>query len=534
MAEKNVTPDVLFIGAGIVGCLSALKMAKAGANVMMLDSGPPLHLGKIVENFRSSPLKGDFMDPYPAKPWAPQPKFSPVDNGYLIQKGPKPYTAMYLRGVGGTTWHWAAEIFRLMPNDMKIKTLYGVGRDWPISYAELEPYYYDAEVQIGVSGDTDLGSPRSKPYPMPAVPLPSSHKQMQELFKGTRYNVTTLSQGRNSVPYDGRPECCGNNNCMPICPIGAMYNGGMAAEKAIQAGVKIQANSVVYKIEADDKGRIQAVHYLDENKQSFRVVAKTFVLSASGLESPKLLLLSANDRFPSGLANSSGMVGKNLMDHPASGVEFFAKDPVWFGRGPQRSAAFNDFRDGDYRREYASTRIDIAATNPVRYLTEKLVAQGYYGNELNDKLAYQSKHYVLLKSLFEMLPETSNRIQLSTTEKDAWGIPKMEVYYDFPEYVNRAYDHCKDDFGNIAKAMGGTEITYTARGVYANNQHITGTMLMGNDPKDSVVDAQCRAHDHENLFIASTGVMPSSACVNSTLTGVALGLMMTDHALKSI
>lgn len=534
MPTSTQSADVVVIGAGIAGSLAALKMRKAGADVLILESGPPLFRDTIVENFRNSPFKGDFMDPYPPKPWAPQPKFTPADNGYLIQKGPDPYRAMYLRGTGGTTWHWAGQAFRLLPNDFKINSLYNVGRDWPISYNDIEPYYAEAERYIGVSGEYDEDSPRSGPYPMPPVAFPYGMERMRQRLSNTKYEVTNGPQARNSIPYDGRPACCGNNNCMPICPINAQYSGGVGARQAEAAGVKIVANAVVYRIEADDRGRIVAVHYLDPEKQSHRVTAKTFVLTANGVESPKLLLISKSDRYPNGIANSSDMVGRNLMDHPGSSVQFLADEPVWFGRGPQRPAAINSFRDGDYRKQFASTRIDIAATSPVRAVTESLVKQGYHGDELNRQIADQSARYVLLKSLFEMLPDPENRLVPSTTVKDAWGIPQLEVHYRFPEYVHTAYENVKTDFQKIVALMGGTNAIYSARGVYDNNQHITGTMMMGSDPKTSVVDATCRSHDHENLFIGGTGIMPTSACVNSTLTGTALSLMLAEHALKSI
>ncbi len=530
----SLSADVVVIGAGIAGSLAALKMVKAGASVLMLDSGPVIHRDEAVNYFRNSPFKGDFTEPYPAKPWAPQPKFIPHDNNYLIQKGPDPYLAQYLRGVGGTTWHWAGQAFRLLPNDMKINTLYGVGRDWPIGYQDLEHYYADAEAQMGVSGDDDLGSPRSGPYPLPGIPLPYGFDRLKQRLAPLGYVVGLGPQARNSIPYDGRPACCGNNNCMPVCPIDAQYHGGISARKAADAGVKIVANAVVYRIEADDKGTIQAVHYLDQNKQTHRVTGKRFVLTANGIESPKLLLLSTSDRFPDGIANSSGMVGRNLMDHPGTSVEFYADEPVWFGRGPMRPGSINNLRDGSWRGERSALRIDLANTSPVRYLTERLIRQGYYGKALNEKLAWQAERYVLLNCLLEMLPEPDNRVVLSKTEKDAWGIPKLEVHYRFPEYVNRGYDQSMLDFQKIVKQMGGTEAVYSKRGVYNNNQHITGTMIMGSDPKNSVVDGDCRTHDHPNLFIAGTGIMPSASTVNSTLTGTALSLRMADSVLKSL
>jgi choline dehydrogenase-like flavoprotein len=321
---------------------------------------------------------------------------------------------------------------------------------------------------------------------------------------------------------------------MPVCPIDAQYHGGISARKAIEAGVRVIANAVVYKIEANDSGEIVAVHYLDADKVTHKVTGKRFVLTANGIESPKLLLMSTSDKYPDGIANSSGMVGRNLMDHPGTSVEFYADEPVYFGRGPMRPGSINNLRDGDFRRDRSALRIDVANTSPVRYLTERLVRQGYYGKALNDKLTYQSERFIQLKCLLEMLPEPENRVVLSKTEKDEWGIPRLEVHYKFPDYVHRGYDQSMLDFQKIVKEMGGTEVVYSKRGVYDNNQHITGTMIMGSDPKDSVVDGNCRTHDHPNLFIAGTGIMPSASTVNSTLSGTALALRMADAVLKSL
>ncbi|WP_067703957.1 MULTISPECIES: GMC family oxidoreductase [unclassified Erwinia] len=533
MAE-SLSADVVVIGAGIAGSLAALKMVKAGASVLMLESGPEIKRDQAVEYFRNSPFKGDFTEPYPPEPWAPQPKFIPVDNEYLIQKGPDPYRAQYLRGIGGTTWHWAGQAFRLLPNDMRLHSLYGVGRDWPISYQQLEPWYCEAEYQMGVSGDADLSSPRSRPYPLPGIPLPYGFERLKQRLAPLGYEVGIGPQARNSQPYDGRPACCGNNNCMPICPIDAQYHGGISARKALDAGVRVVANAVVYRIESDPQGRIQAVHYLDRNRESHRVTGRCFVLTANGLESPKILLLSTSSHHPQGIANRSGMVGRNLMDHPGSSVEFYADEPVWFGRGPMRPGSINNLREGAFRRTRSAVRIDFANTSPVRYLTERLVRQGFYGKALNEKLRWQAERFVLLKSLLEMLPEPDNRVTLSQTKKDAWGIPKLEVYYRFPQYVHRGYDQAAADFKRIVAQMGGRDAAFSPRGVYDNNQHITGTMIMGNDPENSVVNAECRAHDHPNLFIAGTGIMPSCATVNSTLTGTALALMMADNVLKTL
>ncbi len=264
------------------------------------------------------------------------------------------------------------------------------------------------------------------------------------------------------------------------------------------------------------------------------MTGRAFILAANGLESPKLLLISTSDKYRNGIANSSNMVGRNLMDHPGSSVEFMADEPIWYGLGPQRPGSIDNTRDGPFRAHRSPLRIDLANTSPVRDLTERLIAQGYYGKALNKKIAEQAERYVLLKSLFEILPDPQNRVVPSATEKDAWGIPRMEVRYKFPEYVHRGYDQCRLDFQAIVARLNASDAVYSKRGVYDNNQHITGTMIMGSDPKDSVVDRDGRTHDHENLFICGTGVMPSCSTVNSTLTGTALALRTADRVLTTL
>ena len=527
--KRIMSADYVVIGSGIIGSTVALHLARQGAAVLILEAGPRRDRGRIVADFRNSPRKGDWMSPYPASEWAPHPIYKPEDNGYLVQGGPYPYPAEYIRGVGGTTWHWAAQAWRVVPNDMRLQSLYGVGVDWPMSYDELDSWFQKVEEMWGVSGAENTGSPRRQPFPMQPVAEPWAMRRLRERL-AAEYPVVDNTVARNSRPYDGRPACCGNNSCQPICPIDAQYHGGLTADAAERAGAIIQENAVVYKLEHDAQGRIVAAHYFDPDKNSYRITGKTFILAANGIESPKLLLLSASYKYPKGLSNSSDMVGRNLMDHPSTSLAFDADEDVWLGRGPQSPSSINIFRDGAFRSEHCAFRLDFTNISRVNGSTSALLKEGVYGKEFESRLRHSAAREMSVKDVLEVLPNPENRVVLSD-QTDALGIPKPKVFYSIDDYTRRGAAESRKHFTRIAELMGGTNLRYSKEGEFANNQHITGTLSMGSDPTSSVCDAYGRSHDHENLFICSTGVMPTSATQNSTLVATALALRTAEHIL---
>ncbi|AJY45835.1 GMC family oxidoreductase [Martelella endophytica] len=534
MTKTNST-DVVVVGSGIVGALLARKLALAGREVLMLEAGPRIQRDQIVANFRRSPRKGDFIAPYPNSEFAPFPDYQPADNGYLEQIGPKPYKPEYIRVVGGTTWHWAAQAWRLLPNDFHIKTTYGIGRDWPISYNDLESYYLEAEILWGVSGPEEMAkySPRSAPFPMPGVAKSYLEERVTSRL-APKYEVLTNTTGRNSLPYAGRPQCCGNNNCMPICPIDAQYHGGLSADAAEAAGVKLVAKAVVYKLEHDSKGRITALHYYDWDKTSHRVEANVFVLAANAIEIPKILFMSADDAFPNGLCNNNDQLGRNLMDHPSNSATFYVDEPIWPGRGPMSPSSIQLMRDGLFRSEHAAFRIDLSNSSRVASVTAAAIKEGLTGQALADAIRYRASHEFSIKNVLEQLPDPNNRVMLSKTKKDALGLPVPAFSYSFDDYVERGMQVSLAAYADIASMLGATDVRYSKPGSYSNNQHITGTLAMGDDPGTSVTDHVGRAWDFENLYMASTGVMPTVATANSTLTASALSLRIADAILGRI
>jgi choline dehydrogenase-like flavoprotein len=423
-------------------------------------------------------------------------------------------------------------MWRYLPSDFRTQSLYGVGKDWPISYDDLEPYYYEAEVICGVGGAPDTGSPRAKPFPMERVPASYFQQRVTERL-APKFNVQDDCTARNSRSFDGRPACCGNNNCMPLCPIDAQYHGGIAAASAEQAGVQVVTEAVVYQLEHDDQGRITAVNYYDWNKTSHRVTGKTFVLAANAIESAKLLLMSTSAQFPDGVANRSGNVGRNLCDHPAIGVTFDMDEAVWPGRGPVSPCSIGQFRDGAFRSQHSAFRIDISNASQVASVTKELIGEGYYGIKLEGAIRDRASRRVSIKNALEQLPDPNNRVTLSA-KKDALGLPAPSIYWNVDDYVLKGTAETRKRYDEIAAQLSATNVKHSKEGAFSNRQHIIGTLSMGKEVATSVTDQWGRAHDHANLYMVGTGVMPTVGTVNVTLTAVALALRTADKILSEV
>ena len=534
-ADGDATADVIVVGSGVVGAMIADQLAGAGHSVLMLEAGPRIQRAQAVENWRNMPfgnrVGSDFQGLFPQSPLAPAPLYFPANN-YVGLSGPdgQGFQQGYLRVVGGTTWHWAASSWRHLPVDLRMKSTYGVGRDWPIGYDELEPYYCRAEEEMGVAGPNDPAqqspSERSKPYPMDMVPWSYGDKRFAEVVNAHGYRSVPIPQGRSTRPWNGRPTCCGNNNCQPICPIGAMYNGIHHVQTAEAKGTMLLPEAVAYKIDTDANNRITAVHWYDKDRKSHKATGRQFVIACNSLETPRLLLLAANERNPTGIANSSDQVGRNMMDHSGFHCTFLANEPLWIGRGPAQSSCLVGPRDGAFRSEYSSNKMILNNITRVGPATQQALKLGLVGQALDEEIRRRAAFGVDLSISLEPLPDPNNRLTLSSTRRDPLGLACPEIHYDVGDYVRKGAAAAHKQLEHIGQLFGATEFNITTS-LNANN-HIMGGTIMGVDRKDSVVDGDCRTHDHDNLWLPGGGPIPSASVVNSTLTMAALGLKAAD------
>ncbi|MDQ3226642.1 MAG: GMC family oxidoreductase, partial [Chloroflexota bacterium] len=351
--------DVVIAGAGVAGGLIAARLAQAGARVAILESGPRVDRDEAVNLYRAAIAKTPEA-PYPGTDWAPRPDTLDLDH-YYVQSGPEKFKSTYERRVGGTTWHWLGTTVRLLPSDFAMQTRYGVGVDWPISYEELEPWYGEAERELGVAGESsrDLGSPRSGDYPMPAIPISFGDQLWVKAAATLGWTVEPSPQARNSVEYQGRPACCGNAMCIPICPIQAKYDASYHIQLAEDAGARLFENAVAYRIEVNNEGAVTAVRYKTPDGAEQTITGSIYVGAANAIETAKLLLLSTSEATPNGVANSSDQVGRNLSDHPIQLSIAASIEPYYPYRGPLSVAGIEQLREGDFRRDRAALRIEL-------------------------------------------------------------------------------------------------------------------------------------------------------------------------------
>jgi choline dehydrogenase-like flavoprotein len=534
----EIEADVIIVGSGISGALLAARLSNAGVKVAILEAGKRVDRAEATRRFWNAPIRVPEC-PYPPSPEANHPISNDPDYWYR-QIGPDKFKSTYLKVVGGTTWHWLGTCLRFVPNDFRLSTAYGRGADWPVAYDDLEPFYSQAEDEIGVSGDSNetLGSPRSKGYPMPAIPQTFQDKAYARALAGTRFEVRASPQARNSAVRDKRPACCGNASCIPICPIQAKYDATVHLSLAEKSGAALYAQTTATMVGVGPDGRVAAIRFKRWDGSEGVASGKVFVLAAHGIETPRLLLNSRSEAAPNGVANSSDQVGRNLMDHPAQLSWALAPSPVWPYRGPLSTSGIENLRDGSFRRNRPAFRIELGNDGwswpkgaPTTTAAD-LARLGLRGDALNAALYSQASRHLRLTSLLEQLPDPENLVTLDPDASDIYGVPLPRIAYRLGTYIEAGLTAARAAHAEIFAALGATEIQH--RDAAEGAGHIMGTARMGGDPASSVVDRDLRSHDHRNLFILGSAVFPTSATANPTLTIAALSLRAVDQVKATL
>jgi choline dehydrogenase-like flavoprotein len=529
VSAADVSCDVVIVGSGIAGALAACRLADKGVrNIVMLEAGPRIERAKVVENFRRPPFI-DGVIGFPNPPWAPRPDWHGGSAPYLELSGAGAFKLEYLRIVGGTTWHWGGCTPRLQPADFRLHSKHGVGKDWPIDYAALEPYYTAAEYELGVAGEDDHGSWRSRPFPLPPVPLGYCETVLRDGLKSIGIHSSSRPAARATRPFNGRGQCVGFSTCSPICPSGAQYGAIYHVEAAEKKGVRLLENTRADRVHTH--GGAAEIEARRSDGTPVRVRAKIAVLAANAIETPRLLLMSAGESAPAGIANSSGQVGRNFMEHPTVAGRLMMPKPVYPGRGPVSTLVSPDFRDGPARGERPGFQISVENHTDFNSIALDLLKEGLEPPALDAAMKDQVTRRTEIHFNHEQLPSAENRITLDWGKRDSAGQPVMRLSNTFSDYEKKGFAFAADFIHRMAGAFGAQVLEVSEP--MPDNHHM-GTTCMGNDPKTSVTDSFGRCHDARNLFICGASLFPTAGSVNPSLTNAALTLRTADEIARQL
>ena len=531
------TVDFVIVGSGASGGVLAKELAVAGFSVVVLEQGP----WRQARDFRHDELGNWFLwDMVGAPSEFPQTfRTSEKETATRREGGVPPL--IYARGVGGSSVHFTANFWRFHDIDFRERSLLGPIRgtsfeDWPISYAELEPYYTKVDWEIGVSGaQGPFDPPRSRPYPVPPLPVKSSGVLLERGAKKLGLHAQPAPMAILSKPHDGRPPCMHCGYCMMYgCEFDAKSSTlATMIPKAVATGkCEVRPDSTVFRVETDGGGRATGVVYWDRGGVEQRQPARAVVLAANGAETTRLLLMSETPRFPQGLANSSGKVGRNLMFNGQTAAMGLFEHPLNEYKSVQVTRIIHDYYDSDPRRGfYGGGGIDARmSAGPLLFSLFGLPPGApTWGAEYKRMIREYVTNTMEVAGHTTSLPLETNTITLDPTVKDKWGRPALRVtYHDHPDDL-KTMRFLQDRSKDLLRAAGARRIWAPDVAPTTVAAHLLGTARMGNDPRTSVVDRFHRAHDVRNLFICDGSSFVTSGRGQPTMTIQALAFRAADH-----
>jgi choline dehydrogenase-like flavoprotein len=513
--------EALIIGGGASGAAVAWSLASAGIEVLCLEQGSWI-------DPRTYPTDQDDWELHAGTDYSPDPNVRKLPVDYPVNDEDSPIAPLMYNAVGGSTIHWSAHFPRFHPSDFRVRSLDGVADDWPITYRQLEPYFDINDRIMGVAGITgDPAYPIKSDRQTPPIPLGKTGQVMASGFDRLGWHWWPSDSAINTVEYDGRPGC---NNCGP-CNIGCSIKAKASTDvtywpKALARGAKLVTHARVRELIVGKDGLAIGAQYYDEEGKLQEQRARIVILACNGVGTPRLMLNSRSPMFPDGLANNSGLVGKNLMFHPYAFVTGVFDQQIEGYMGPQGCNIMSqEFYETDLSRGF------------VRGYSFQC-SRGAGPRRSAGTIPWGVDHHSVFESRFgktttiavigEDLPEEINAVTIDAKLTDSDGIPAPKVTYRMSENSLKLMAHGVEKATEVLKAAGAidTLVDPLARSA---GWHLMGTARMGIDPARSVVDGNGQAHDVRNLFIVDGSVFVTAGAVNPTSTIQAVALHVAEY-----
>lgn len=509
--------DVVIVGAGIAGALMAQRLARAGRSVLALDAGPAWNMGDLV----SSQL------------WARRLKWG----GDVVEtKGSHPFGHNFNAGwgLGGAALHHYGTWPRLQEEDFQMRRRYGRGLDWPIAYADLRPHYDRLQEEVGISGDADAETwrPPGDPYPMPPLKTFRQAAAVKRGFDALGIRTAPVPAAINSIDYKNRPACIYDGWCDAGCPIYALGGNPLAIfiPEAEEAGAVFRANATVLRILPGANGWAKGVEYVADGVRRTQP-ARVVILAANPVQTPRLLLNSAHEGAPNGMANGSGLVGRYFMTHMLVNVFGLFDEDLENHMGVSSASLISQDRYAKDLRPgaFGSYQWLIApAVKPNDIAGIAISRADLIGPELEAFMRRAVRGLGVMLGFGEEMPHLDNRVELSP-ERDSFGMPRARIVHGLDQDAQALGRHIADEGVAIMRAAGARQ-AWAAPQVTA---HMMGGTIMGTDARNSVTDSFGRSHDVRNLFIAGSGLFPTSGASNPTFTIAALADRSARHIVEN-
>ena len=502
--------DVVIVGCGAGGATMLQRLARAGWHAVALDAGP-------------------FWDP--EADWVSDEAGSHhlywTEPRVIDGDDPVPLGSNNSgRGVGGSMVHYAGYTPRFHPSDFRTHSTDGVGADWPIDYSDLASYYADIEAELPVAGDDwPWGDPHS--YPQRPHPVGGNGNVFLRgaLAAGITAKVgpVAISNGR----FGNRPHCIYRGFCLQGCKVNAKASPVIThVPDALAHGAEVRANSMVTRIEVDERtGRAIGVHYNQRGSSHFQR-ARMVIVAGYSIETPRLLLNSASPRFPDGLCNDFDQVGRYLMVQGAPQTAGRFDEEVRMYKAPPPEVSSEQFYETDPSKPYKrGFSIQTVSPLPITW-AEHVAAQGHWGTALREYMS-DYVHWSCLGALCEFLPRAENRVTLSD-ETDRHGLPVAHFSYSQGDNDKQLMKAAQSVMEDILHAAGADEVITIGR--YA---HLVGGARMATNENEGVVDGDCRSFAVPNLYITDGSVLPTQGSANPALTIMAVAARAAERMITT-